>query len=260
MCADALRVDRSRPSIVVVTIDRPHRRNAGNLDVWQGLRATFAAMRGEPVRLAILTGAGGHFCAGNDIFDYGAIRHDKASQAAWMSAIKDAYAAIRDVPVPVVAVIEGTCSGAGCGLAMCCDFRVAARDARFSIPAARLSILYPPEQTRRLASLIGVSNARRWLYGGHAVDAQAAASDGFVDAVVESDPIAAAVAFATPFLSSAPLSIAGTKRQLNALADGRLDQELATLDGLYHEAENSEDHAEAERAFKQKRPPRFTGR
>lgn len=256
----ALHIDRSRPGIAVVVIDRPQRRNAGNLDVWQGLRTAFDALRAEPVRLAVLTGAGGHFCAGNDIFDYGAIRSDKDAQAAWMDAIKASYAAIREVPMPVIAAIEGTCAGAGCGLAMSCDFRVATRGARFAIPAARLGILYPPEQTRRLASLVGIGNARRWLYGGRAVDAQAAASDGFVDQIVEADAVAAAIEFAAPFVDNAPLSIAGAKRQLDALADGRFDGSLELFARLYREAEDSEDHAEAERAFREKRPPRFTGR
>lgn len=255
-----LLVDTSRAAVAVVAMDRPHRRNAGNLALWNGLRDAFAELSPQPLRLAVLTGSGGHFCAGNDIFDYGAIRNDLAAADAWMAAIREAYAAIRATPFPVIAAIDGTCAGAGCGLAMSCDFRVATRRARFAIPAARLGIMYPAEQTRRLASLVGIANARRWLYAGALRDAQSASADGFVDALVDGDAVEGALAFAAPFMESAPLSVAGAKRQLDALADGTFEQQRSLFERLYHEAENSADHAEAESAFAQKRPPRFTGR
>ena len=246
--------------VVVVTMDRAERRNAGNLALWRGLAHTFASLRGDGARLAVLTGAGGHFCAGNDIVDYGAIRGDRVAEDGWMASIVSAYAAIRDAPFPVIAAIDGACAGAGCGLAMSCDFRIATRGAYFAIPAARLGILYPPVQTRRLAAIIGIGNARRWLYGGHKIDASSALRDGFVDALAEDDSIGAAIAFAQPFMHNAPLSIAGAKRMLDALVDGELDAQSEVLARLYREAEDSEDHAEAERAFAQKRAPRFIGR
>ena len=65
--------------------------------------------------MILLTGAGGHFCAGNDIVDYGAIRGDRVAEDGWMASIASAYAAIRDVPFPVIAAIDGACAGAGCG-------------------------------------------------------------------------------------------------------------------------------------------------
>jgi len=254
-----VRVDRNG-EVVVVTMDRAHRRNAGNLALWQGIIDAFTALSTDDTRLAILTGAGDHFCAGNDIVDYGAIRGDRNAEDAWMQTIANAYAAIRGVPFPVIAAIDGACAGAGCGLAMSCDFRIATRAAYFAIPAARLGILYPPEQTRRLATIIGIGNARRWLFGGHKIDAEQAAREGFVDALVDNDVVTAAIAFAEPFVHNAPLSIAGAKRMLDALGDGRLEQAHELFARLYREAEDSEDHAEAERAFAQKRAPRFTGR
>ena len=255
-----LAIARPQRGIAVVTLDRPERRNAGDLALWLSLRDAFGVLAAEGVRAAILTGAGGHFCAGNDIKAYASVRHDPAAERQWMDAIRAAYAALRAAPFPVVAAIRGSCVGAGCGLAMSCDFRLAARDARFGIPAARLGILYPAEQTRRLAAHIGIANARRWLYSGDLHDADAALRDGFVDRVVDGDVVAAAIEFAGTFAANAPLSVAGAKRQLNALADGTLDTEMDALARLYAEAEASDDHAEAERAFAEKRPPRFTGR
>jgi len=246
--------------VAVVTMDRASRRNAGNLALWRALADIFASLAADGTRLAILTGAGGHFCAGNDILDYEPVRGDREAEDAWMASIAAAYAAIRGVPFPVVAAIDGACAGAGCGLAMSCDFRIATRGAYFTVPAARLGILYPVAQTRRLAAIVGLGNARRWLYGGQKIDAPAAARDGFLDALTDADPIAAAIEFARPFVDNAPLSIAGAKRMLNALVDGTLDEESEHFARLYREAEDSEDHAEAERAFAQKRAPRFIGR
>ncbi len=258
--ANVVTIDRTRPRVAVVTINRPDQRNAGNFAVWAGLRDAFRALADAGVRLGVLTGAGGHFCAGNDIKFFAAIRHDASAERHWMEAIDAAYAAIQAAPFPVVAAIDGSCVGAGCGLAVSCDFRVASRAARFAVPAARLGIMYPLEHTRRLAALIGVANARRWLYGGVLQDAEAAAHDGFVDALADDDPVAAAIEFGRPFMDNAPLSIAGAKRQLNALADGTFERELEALAQLHHEAENSDDHAEAEKAFVGKRAPRFKGR
>jgi enoyl-CoA hydratase/carnithine racemase len=255
-----LAIARPQRGVAVVTMSRPERRNAGDLAMWVGLCDAFGGFAADGVRVAILTGAGGHFCAGNDIKAYARVRHDPAAERQWMEAIRAAYDALRAAPFPVVAAIRGSCVGAGCGLAMSCDFRLAAPDARFGIPAARLGILYPAEQTRRLAAHIGIANARRWLYSGALHDADAARQDGFVDFVVEGDAVVAAIDFAHIFVANAPLSVAGAKRQLNALADGTLDTEMDALARLYDEAEASDDHAEAERAFAEKRPPRFTGR
>ncbi|MEO8755003.1 MAG: enoyl-CoA hydratase/isomerase family protein, partial [Casimicrobiaceae bacterium] len=125
--AQVVTIGRTRPGIAVVAINRPEQRNAGNFAVWAGLRDAFPALAADGVRLAILTGAGGHFCAGNDIKFFAAIRHDAAAERHWMDAIKAAYTAIQAAPFPVVAAIDGSCVGAGCGLAMSCDFRVASR-------------------------------------------------------------------------------------------------------------------------------------
>ena len=123
-----LAIDRTRPAIAVVAIHRAQQRNAGNFAVWAGLRDAIPALAGDGVRLAIVTGTGGHFCAGNDIKSFAAIRHDASAERHWMDAIKAAYAAIQAAPFPVIAAIDGSCVGAGCGLALSCDFRVASRD------------------------------------------------------------------------------------------------------------------------------------
>src|SRR5690606_3722448 len=145
--------------------------------------------------------------------------------------------------------------GAGCGLAMCCDFRIAHTDAQLGIPAAKLALMYPTEQCRRLASLIGIQNARRWLYCGDIFPANQAGRMGFLDEVVTDEPRIAAQALIQSMSGSGPLAIAGTKIQLNALADDTVVQNLDAIDYAMALVEKSQDVREAAAAFREKRPP-----
>jgi enoyl-CoA hydratase/carnithine racemase len=253
-------VDRSRASIVIVTINRPAKRNACDFAAWRDLASVFAALAGErETRLAILTGAGGHFSAGDDILAFAAVRGNAELESSYRRSIRDCYAAIEATPFPVVAAISGVCVGGACSLALRCDFRIADRTARFGIPSARLGLIYPTEQVQRLTALIGLGNARRWLYSGSLYDAEEAKRTGFVEALADHNVIDEVVAFTTPMICNGPLAIAGTKLQLNAIAGDQLATHTAAIDALSVKADNSEDYAEAVRAFAEKRKPRFRG-
>jgi len=164
------------------------------------------------------------------------------------------------LPVPVVAAIGGACVGGGCSLALCCDFRVGRPDARIGVPTAKLGLVYPTVQLVRLASLIGVARARRWVYGGELVGCSDALEAGYLDVACGDDVVAAAIEFGRPFMDSAPLSIAGSKLQLNAIAAGRLQEASAAIDAISAQADNSADYRNAATAFAQKRRPVFEGR
>lgn len=254
-------VDRSRDQIVVVTINRPQRKNACDLAAWTDLLNVFSSLaQDSSVRLAVLTGAGGDFCAGDDIIAFRAIKHDLAAADAQRQRIQECYAALQDAPFPIVAAIRGVCVGGGCSLAMCCDFRIADATARVSVPVAKLGLVYPTIQLERLTALIGVQHARRWIYTGEIIAAGEAHRAGFLDALADSDVIVAAIAYGTPMLSAAPLSLAGSKAQLNAIAAGQAAAREAELNALEKRADNSEDFDEAARAFAEKRKPHFRGR
>jgi enoyl-CoA hydratase/carnithine racemase len=254
-------IDRSRYQIAVVTINRPQRKNACDMAAWTDLMNAFAALSKDPcVRLAVLTGAGGDFCAGDDIVAFRALKDDPAAADAQRKRIQECYAALQDAPFPIVAAIRGVCVGGGCSLAMCCDFRIADATARVGVPVARLGLVYPTIQLERLAALIGVQNARRWIYTGEIIGADEAYRAGFLDALTDGNVIEAAIAYGTPMLSAAPLSLAGSKAQLNAIAAGQAAARQAELDALEKRADNSEDFDEAARAFAEKRKPHFRGR
>ena len=254
-------IDRSRDQIAVVTINRPQRKNACDLAAWTDMLNAFVNLsKDSSVRLAVLTGAGNDYCAGDDIIAFRAIKENPVAADAQRRRIQECYAALQDAPFPIVAAIRGVCVGGGCSLAMCCDFRVADATARVGVPVAKLGLVYPTIQLERLAALIGVQNARRWIYTGEIVGADEAHRAGFLDALTDGDVIEAAIAYGTPMLNAAPLSLAGSKAQLNAIAAGQAADRQAQLDAMEKRADNSEDFEEAARAFAEKRKPHFRGR
>ena len=168
--------------------------------------------------------------------------------------------AIRDCPKPTVAAVAGYAMGGGCGLTVVCDFRIAHTSARFGIPAARLGIVYTVMECQALATVVGVTNAKRILFTGEWVDASQAAAMGLVDEVTEGDVVAAALAFVGRMAENAPLSIQGAKMTLNAIAEGQAAAREPELRAFAARAADSADYAEGRRAFMEKRKPRFSGR
>ena len=254
----AILIERDGP-LAVVTMNRPEKRNALGLQHWQALGAALHGVAADAsVRAVILTGAGGHFCAGADIGEFDSARQDAKSGETYARAVDSAAEAILALERPVIAAIEGSCFGGGCGLAMDCDIRIAAKGARFAIPAAKLNIVYNLRDTRNLVALAGPGQAKRILFTGEPVDAETALRIGLVDELVAEAPLAAARRLALKIAENAPFSVAGAKTLVNALVAGHPAEALG--EGLSRRALESEDYKEGRRAFKEKRKPRFTGR
>jgi enoyl-CoA hydratase/carnithine racemase len=253
---------RTGPDLVaVVTLNRPARRNAVSLAMWHELARICRGLSDDPaVRIVILTGAGGHFCAGADISEFAALRGDAAAGRTYEEAVDDCYEALGGLAKPTLAAISGSCVGGGLALAMACDFRIADASARFGIPAARLGVVYSVRECRMLLSLVGLAGAKRILFGGEIVGIEAALRLGLVDSVAEGEVVRAAVDFAGTMRENAPLSIAGAKLVLNALAADEVEARMAAIEALMERALESEDAKEGARAFMEKRRPAFTGR
>lgn len=244
--------------IATVILDRPERRNAVTLAMWRELGRLFEGFAAEEsVRAAILTGAGGNFCAGADIAEFGERRGDADEGAVYDEAVEICTTAISGLPKPTFAAIRGFCIGGGAALALACDFRFADAGASFAIPAARLGIVYSRRETETLLALVGLSEAKRILFGGERFGAGEALRIGFIDRIAE-DAAAEARRQAARLAANAPLSIAGAKLILNGLAHGRED--AGAVAAAIRRALDSTDYAEGRRAFAEKRPPRFTGR
>lgn len=261
MAQDEILLTRDDDGIAVVTLNRPERRNAVNFAQWRKLGDLFAELGADrAVRTVILAGAGGHFCAGADISEFRTVRADAATGAAYDEAVRHGTQSLIDLPKPTIAAISGYCIGGGVALALACDFRVAQGNARFGIPAAKLGIVYSQLECESLIAAVGITAAKRILFGAQQIDAAEAARIGLVDRLAEDDPVAAARDFAKPMAQNAPLSIAGMKTVVNALAAGKAREREAVIAAAIETALNSQDYQEGVRAFAEKRAPRFAGR
>ena len=256
---DSIRVEGGGP-VVEVLLDRPERKNAVTLEMWREIARVFDRLgKDNAVRGVILRGNGGNFCAGADITEFGAVRDTPEQVHAYDEAVDACCDAIADAPKPVIAAIDGFCVGGGCGLALACDFRIAAPGSTIFIPASRLGIVYGLRETQNLLALVGLSNAKRMLYAAERMDAMEARAIGFLDEVT-GDPAIAAREFAGVMADRAPLSIAGTKALLTGLAMGTGTIAEADALTLIESASQSEDYKEARAAFSEKREPVFKGR
>jgi enoyl-CoA hydratase/carnithine racemase/NAD(P)-dependent dehydrogenase (short-subunit alcohol dehydrogenase family) len=165
-----------------LTIDRPAKRNAVTGEMWATLRRHIATIEETDVVAVVLGGAGGSFSAGADL--------GELHVAALRELAEDTVRAVRDLPPPTLAAIDGACFGAGCSLALACDVRICSPTSRFGIPALRNGLTYEPAHVRRLVQVLGPGPAGLLLYGGGTWTAQEAAAHGLVDRCCD-DPSAA---------------------------------------------------------------------
>jgi enoyl-CoA hydratase/carnithine racemase len=241
----------------LVTLNRPSARNAVTLAMWKEIARIFHAFgSNNGVRAILLTGAGSNFSVGADVSEFSDVRGDAGASAEYETWVDAASGAIATVPQPVIAVMEGYCIGGGCHLALACDFRYGHPSVSIGIPAAKLSIVYSVQSTRRLLAIVGLTQAKKLLLGAERMASDEAHRIGLLDRVAN-QPDVEARRFAQSLAALAPLSIGGAKYILNDLcAGGSAPKAQAIIDHV----SNSNDYSEARLAFSEKRPTLFTGR
>jgi enoyl-CoA hydratase len=226
----------------VITIDRPERRNAVDLETLVALREAIDSARQREVRALVLTGAGGNFCAGADLTGVGV--------DGFADSLRRVLTGLTDLPAVTIAAVDGAALGAGAQLAAACDLRVATATARFGVPAARLGIMVDRWTVQRLVALVGGGTARAMLLAAVTYTGDDAHRLGFVQRIGTLDD---AVAWATTIAELAPLSNAGHKLVLEHPDDTeRIAEAIAR-------AWASADAIEGPKAFLDKRKPWFTG-
>jgi 2-(1,2-epoxy-1,2-dihydrophenyl)acetyl-CoA isomerase len=241
---------------LTLTLNYTQRRNALSMPLRAALTAALSRAEGDPgVRVIVLTGAGGHFCAGGDIS--GMNVEDLAAGRERFRATHRLVTQMVHCAKPIIAAVEGYAVGAGLSLALCCDTIVAAEDSRFAAGFGRIGLIADLGLNHTLPQRIGMGRARQVLLYGEQMDAATAERIGLIDHVVApGTALAVARDRARVLAGSAPLPIALTKR---LLADG-LDAGLAQERDLQSTLFLTEDHREGREAFLGKRKPVFKGR
>lgn len=237
----------STDTVATITIERPERRNALNLEALEELHAAITQAAGSGARALVLTGAGGHFCAGADLTEL-----EDVSFTQRLAQILRHLAAL---PVVTVAAIEGSCMGLGMQLAVACDLRIVADSARFAVPVARLGLMVDHWTLDRVTRLFGEGATRAMVLAAEVLTADDAWRLGFAQRRGGLEEAQALAAQAVPL---APLSQAGSKIGFDAHVDN--SAEVARYEAAFARAWASDDLREGQAAFTQRRTARFEGR
>jgi enoyl-CoA hydratase/carnithine racemase len=213
--------------VVTIVLNKPERLNALDVDMWEGIRHAAETIDAAPgVRVALLAGSGGAFCAGLDVKAGSTLTGIGAdiSPAAALAAIRKhlghlqaCFTRLESCRVPVIATIERACIGAGLELALCCDIRVAAEGTLFAIPEVQLGLVPDMGGTQRLPRTIGIGPAKELIYSARRIEAGEALRLKLVNAVHPAGELQARVAeLAAEIAGNAPLAVQAAKRSINA--------------------------------------------
>jgi enoyl-CoA hydratase len=242
-----------------VRLNRPRQHNRIEPDDLAVLRETFTRIDRDPsVRVLVLTGTGKSFSSGYHI---GALLEQKAGTAPTRNdddSFETVVNRLEALRVPTIAALQGSVYGGATDLALACDFRIGVEGMRMLMPAARLGIIYYPAGIERYVSRLGVAAAKRLFLTAEPIEAEEMRRIGYLDEIVPVDELQARVdALAATLAANAPLALAGLKRAINETAAGRLDRDALAKARACSSA--SEDHAEALKAWSEKRKPVFRG-
>ncbi len=257
---ETIEVDR-HDGVVTITLNRPTKKNAATVQLWTELLETLRIVsRNADDRVVVITGAGGEFCAGADLWEPssdGPPRHGLAQ----MRHVGDVALALHRLPQPTIAKVRGVAVGAGCNLAFGCDLVVAGDTARFSEIFTRRGLSLDFGGSWVLPRRVPLHVAKEIAFFGDILSAAEAKEFGLVNRVLPDAELDAFVdAWVTKLLAAPPIALAQTKRLLdNSMAvtmEEALDDEGAAQTINF----GTRDTIEAISAFAEKREPKFQGR
>ncbi len=250
--------------ICTITINRADRRNSFVLDMWKEFTRLMRSLNdNERIRTVIITGAGEKsFSSGIDLAELASTGRSITDPTSWEQiGIEEAMHSITEFRYPVIAMVNGYAIAGGCELALHCDMIIAADNAKFAMPLAKIGLLVPFPLAQRLVNAVGVTNARDMLYTGRMVSAAEAKQMGMVSEVV---PLAQlqerTMTVAQDIASNAPLSLEGMKKTLSRCFAYERDISFDDLREHMGKCLSSEDVMEGIMAFMQRRKPDFKGK
>ena len=257
----------------IVWLDRETKYNALSTELWSAIpHALDALCEDTGIGAIIIAGRGKHFCAGIDLVEDGLSEHKNAharskaeaniQQLANTQKFQAAITAIADCAVPVVAVVQGFCLGAGVDLITACDIRIASACSVFSVRETRLGLVADVGTLQRLPKILNAGHVAELVYTGKDIKADRAEKIGLVNDVYESAEatMAAGMALANDIATNSPMAVRGTKFILRK-SQNMTDEQSLMINGMFTlmTSLQSNDLQEGIKAFSERRPPKFTG-
>lgn len=249
-----------RERVAIITINRPEKRNALNIQTRAEGAAILDELRDDDsIRVVIFTGAGDKaFIAGADI---GEFAERTALQQRAIMFERGLFNAIDSFPKPVIAMVNGYCLGGGCELALACDIRIASDTASFGQPEINLGIIPGGGGTQRLPRLVGEGKAMEMILTGEIINAQEAFRCGLVNQVVPADHLEAkTMEIANRIAEKSPIALRLAKEAVKLASRSNLDEGLRREVDLFGLCFSSEDKDEGVKAFLEKRKADFKGK
>ena len=259
--SDSRIIERKTGAVGWLVFSNPARRNAVSVNMWESIPRVLAGYAADPeVRVVALAGDGDKaFVSGADISQFESQRSGPEAVQRYEELAEGAQRMLQEFDKPTVAMIRGYCLGAGLNIANVCDLRIAAEDARFGIPAAKMGLGYRASSMKNLVDTVGAPYAREIMLTARQFSAAEALKMGLVHHVVAVSEISSFTEKLCDDISSnAPLTMRAAKRIIREVSRREYDAERCRA--WVKECFDSADYKEGRKAFMEKRKPVFTGK